>query len=319
MEKTTQANALPGAEAVQSMSVDEVRKLVESMSTQGVTRRFIADEAGYSASALSSWMKGTYGKGGEDRTFEISLRSALERILQKRFFSGNRDARKFRRVNTSVAESVFLAAKSCQHQGLMGLITGNGGRGKSTAAEMYAASHSGVTYVQTSPFMTKKHLMSAIAEPLDVSAKSSYDLLVGICEKMRQSKSLVIIDEAEHLSLDILDAVRQINDWSGAGILFIGQEPFYTMLAKARKSHEYLVDRFKLRMRVSNLGLSDVKMLVSTELPDLDGHAGAFLKACGGSARFLETLTYKLLSQISAGDELTDRMIFETAESVKIF
>jgi hypothetical protein len=301
------------------MTIDELKILVQDMTGQGVTRRFIAEESGYSGSALSSWMKGTYGKGGEDRTFEMALRSALERILQKRFFSGNRDARKFPRMNTSVAESVFLAAKSCQHQGLMGLITGSGGRGKSTAAEMYTASHSGVVYVQTSPVMTKKHLMAAIAEPLDVSGKSSYDLLVGICEKMRQSKCLVIIDEAEHLSLDILDAVRQINDWSGAGLLFIGQEPFYAMLAKARKSHEYLVDRFKLRMRVSDLGLSDVRMLVSTEITELDGHAAAFLKACGGSARFLETLTYKLLPLVSSGEALSERMILETAEAVKIF
>ncbi|NMW18067.1 MAG: AAA family ATPase [Chlorobiaceae bacterium] len=321
MNETTQTEVqtLPGAEAVQQMTADEVRRLVEAVSSNGVTRKFIAEEAGYSGAALSSWMAGRYTKTGEDKTFEVALRSALERILQKRFFSGNKSARKFRRVATSVSEAVFLAAKTCQNQGLMGLLTGVGGRGKTTAAEMYAASNTNVIYVRTSPFMTRKQLMTAISVPCDVQEKSAYEMLVKICEKLQQAKSLVIIDEAENLSLDLLDAVRQINDWAGAGLLFIGQENFYTMLARARKSHEYLVDRFKLRMRVADLGLTDVQYLVTTEIANLNGHASAFLKACGGSARFLETLTYKLLPRLQGGEVLSDRMIFETAESVRIF
>ena len=72
-------------------------------------------------------------------------------------------------------------------------------------------------------------------------------------------------------------------------------------------------------MRVTDLGLTDVQHLVATEITQLNGHASAFLKACGGSARFLETLTYKLLPKLQSGEALSDRMIFETAESVKIF
>lgn len=319
MEEHAQLKGIPGAESVQGMSADDLRGLVELISKHGVTRRFIAESAGYSGSALSSWMKGTYGKGGDDRTFELALRSAMERILQKRFFSGNKASGKFPRLITTVAQSIFTAAQSCHQQGLMGLVTGPAGRGKTTAAEMYAASNSGVVYVPSSPFMTKKHLMSAIARPLEVDAKSSYDLLVGICEKLTKQKSLIIIDEAEHLSLDLLDAVRQINDWSGAGLLFIGQEQFYTMLAKARRSHEYLVDRFKLRMAVRDLVSSDVELLVSTEIPEVNGYVSEFLKACGGSARLLETLTYNLRELVEAGEKLSPRIIHDTAESVKIF
>jgi DNA transposition AAA+ family ATPase len=322
MEQIKQQLTLPGAEAVQQMSAVEVRELVALLSDHGVTRRAIADEAGYSPSALSSWMNGRYSrKDGdeEDRTFETTLRSALERILQKRFNAGNRESRKFRRVKTSVADAVFLAARTCQYQGLMGILTGRGGRGKTTAAEMYAAANANVVYVPTSKFMTGKQLMRAIGEQIDVQEKSSHDSLMKICEKLRNKKSLIIIDESENISLDLLDSVRHINDLCGAGLLFIGQEPFYTMLAKARKAHEYLVDRFKLRMRVSDLGLKDVEMLVSTEITQLNGHTASFLDACGGSARFLETIVYKLLPRIQAGEELSARVVAETAEAVKIF
>ena len=318
MNETTQVGMLPGAEAVQTMSVEELQGLVKLICQNGASQKSIADEAGYSGAALSTWLKGTYSKN-DDRTFEIALRSALERILQKRFFSGNVISRKFRRVNTSVTNIVFSVAKSCQQQGLMGLLTGSGGRGKTTAAEMYAASNSNVIYIRTSSFMTRTQLIGAIAAPLDATEKSAYGMLVKICEKLQQAKSLVIIDEAENIPLELLDAVRQINDWSGCGLLFIGQENFYTMLARARKSHEYLVDRFKLRMRVADLGLSDVSALVGTEIAELNGFAGAFLKASGGSARFLETLTYNILPRIKAGEVLTERMIVDTAESVKIF
>ncbi len=318
MAETTQMQMLPGAESVQTMSVEEVQGLVRLICQSGASQKSIADEAGYSAAALSTWLKGTYSKH-EDKTFEIALRSALERILQKRFFSGNRVSRKFRRVNTSVTNTVFSVAKNCQQQGMMGLLTGSGGRGKTTAAEMYAASNSNVIYVRTSPFMTRTQLIGAIAAPLNAIEKSAYAMQVSICDRVKGARSLIIIDEAENISLEILDAVRQINDWSGCGLLFIGQENFYTMLARARKSHEYLVDRFKIRQRVTDLGLSDVSALVETEIPELNGHARHFLKACGGSARFLETLTYNVLQRIKGGEELSDRMITETAESVKIF
>ncbi|UZJ41142.1 ATP-binding protein [Prosthecochloris sp. SCSIO W1101] len=316
MEKRKQT-ALPGAEVVSGMTPDELRELVRDISRQGMTRKVIAEEAGYRDSALSAWMNKKYSV--KDMAFEVALRSALERILERRFMSGNREAKKFRRVKTSVVEAVFSTAKICQFQGLIGLLTGKGGRGKTTAAEMYRTSVSNVIYVRTSRFMTRKHLMQAIAKQVGVDEKSAYDMLVKVCEKLRRRKSLVIVDEAENISLDLLDTVRQINDWANAGLLFIGQEAFYDTLARARPSHEYLVDRFKLRMRVKDLGLVDVRMLAETELLLQNSLEKALLRACNGSARFLETLVFKLVQMIDDGLELDERLIVKTADAVKIF
>lgn len=316
MERRKQT-ALPGAEVVYGMTPDELRELVRDISQQGMTRKVIAEEAGYRDSALSAWMNKKYSV--KDMAFEVALRSALERILERRFMSGNREAKKFRRVKTSVVEAVFSTAKICQFQGLIGLLTGKGGRGKTTAAEMYKASVSNVIYVRTSRFMTRKHLMQAIAKQVGVDEKSAYDMLVKVCEKLRRRKSLVIFDEAENISLDLLDTVRQINDWANAGLLFIGQEAFYDTLARARPSHEYLVDRFKLRMRVKDLGLADVKTLAETELLLQNSLEKALLRACNGSARFLETLVFKLVQMIDDGLELDERLIVKTADAVKIF
>lgn len=308
---------MPGAEVVSGMTPDELRELVRDISQQGMTRKVIAEEAGYRDSALSAWMNKKYSV--KDMAFEVALRSAMERILERRFMSGNREAKKFHRVKTSVVEAVFSTAKICQFQGLIGLLTGKGGRGKTTAAEMYRASVSNVIYVRTSRFMTRKHLMQAIAKQVGVDEKSAYDMLVKVCEKLRRRKSLVIFDEAENISLDLLDTVRQINDWANAGLLFIGQEAFYDTLARARPSHEYLVDRFKLRMRVKDLGLADVKMLAETELLLQNSLEKALLRACNGSARFLETLVFKLVQMIDDGLELDERLIVKTADAVKIF
>lgn len=316
MEEKKQ-KALPGAEVVAEMTADELRELVRDISQQGLTRKFIAEEAGYRDSALSAWMNKKYSV--KDMAFEVALRSALERILERRFMSGNREAKKFRRVKTSVVEAMFSTAKICQYQGLIGLLTGKGGRGKTTAAEMYRASVSNVVYVRTSRFMTRKHLMQAIAKQVAVDEKSAYEMLVKVCGKLRRRKSLVIFDEAENISLDLLDTVRQINDWANAGLLFIGQEAFYDTLAKARPSHEYLVDRFKLRMRVKDLGLADVKMLAETEMFLQKGLEKTLLRVCDGSARFLETLVFKLVQMVEEGLELDERLIVKTADAVKIF
>ena len=320
MDETTQAGfVIPGAEAVQSMSVDELKALVRELTTHhGITGRFIAQAAGYSPAALTTWMKGKYGKG-TDVTFENTLRSALEKILSQRFFAGNETARKFARMRTSVADAVFCAAASCQKRGLIGLVTGPGGRGKTTAAEMYAASHADVVYIATSPLMTTvSSLIREIAAALDVQSRSTFGLQKGICDKLQHRKALIMVDEAENIPLDFLDALRVLNDQAGIGILFIGQDRFFTMLAKSRKQHEYLVDRFRLRTRVSDLGISDVQLLAGSEI-SVTGIETALLRACGGSARFLETLVFHLRDIETVGDALTDKVVAETAEAVRIF
>ena len=319
MEQHAQLTGMPGAEAVASMSLEELRHLVEMVSSQGVTRKAIAEEAGYSGSALSSWMKGAYGRGGDDRGFELALRGALERILVRRFMAGNRSAQRFRRVPTTVTETVFGIAQTCQHKGWMGILTGAPGRGKTTAAEMYRATADDVVYVWTSKFMTPRKLMTAIADQVQVVEKSTYDMQVRVCEELQKTKSLVIIDEAENLGLDMLDSLRQLNDWSGAGLLFIGQDVFYTMIARARKTHEYLADRFKVRGRVKDIQLADVERLLSTEVATHSAIAPALLQACEGSARVLETLIFNLLPMIDGGTGLDEAMIREAVDQIRVF
>lgn len=309
---------LPGAEVVAGMSDGELRQLVKDMSAQGLSRNRIADEAGYTPGALSGWMNGRYS--AKDQTiFVAALKAAAERLLEKRFSAGNATGKKFARQETSVTLAVFDAAKICQHGGLMGLFTGRGGLGKTTAAEMYAARTPNVAYVWTSRFMTKRQLMEKVAEQCGVRESSSFGMLEKVCEVLQSKKSLVIIDESENLSLDVLDSVRQINDQSGAGLLFIGQEPFYELLAKSRRTHEYLVDRFKARSRVKGIGLGDVRLLAGTVLQDIGGIEKALLSASNGSARFLESLVFRLDDLAREGVELDERLVRQTADAVRIF
>lgn len=300
------------------MSDDELRQLVKDISAQGLSRNLIADEAGYVPSALSSWMTGKY-KAKDQSAFVGALKASLERLLEKRFSSGNTTGKKFPRQETSVTLAVFEAARICQFRGLMGLFTGRGGLGKTTAAEMYAAKTSNVVYVWTSKFMTKRQLMIKIGEQCGVSDATSFGILEKVCEALKSRKSLVIIDESENLSLDVLDTVRQINDVSGAGLLFIGQEPFYELLAKSRRTHEYLVDRFKASARAKGIGLADVRLLAGTVLPNIEGVEKVLLTACNGSARFLESLVFKLDDLVREGVELDEKLVLQTADAVRIF
>ena len=70
---------------------------------------------------------------------------------------------------------------------------------------------------------------------------------------------------------------------------------------------------------MTSIGLADVRLLAGAVLPGIDGLEKVLLAACAGSARFLETLVFKLDDQVKAGLDLDERLILQTADAVRIF
>lgn len=322
MDETTQGiTVIPEAGAVHSMTGDELRQLVRLLVSKGVTQRYISDKAGYdkAGARLAQFLKAAGVDAGFE-TFTVALKSALALIISERFSLADTTARKFQRMETSVTQDLFNAARICQNRGMMGYLTGPGGSGKTTSAKMYAAQTMNVVYVACNELMGRPYdLIRRVAKSLDIYERSRYDSIQAILDRLSMSRALLLVDEADVVPVSFLSALRIFNDEGGIGMLFVGQEGLQRTLRSSVKSHRYLTSRFRHQEHTRAIGMDDVRMLAESVLGPLESGVVAALRAASaGVTRDLETLCYALHDFAVAGEVLGEKLVKQAAESVLI-
>lgn len=75
-----------------------------------------------------------------------------------------------------------------------------------------------------------------------------------LVEQLRGTNRLIIVDEADHLSFSALQAVRNLNDRAGVGIVFSGNDKIYLQMTSPRKGYEFdqIRTRIIVRKKVHN-------------------------------------------------------------------
>lgn len=75
-----------------------------------------------------------------------------------------------------------------------------------------------------------------------------------LVEHLTGTNRLIIIDEADHLSLDALQAVRNLNDEANCGIVLSGNDKIYTQMIDPhrRSAFEQIRTRIVVRKKVFN-------------------------------------------------------------------
>jgi len=85
-----------------------------------------------------------------------------------------------------------------------------------------------------------------------------------IVRKVDKSGGLLVIEEAQHLGVPALDQVRAINDATGLGVAFVGNERVYARMARGIQA-PYLAQlrsRIGMPVRLARPLAGDVKALM---------------------------------------------------------
>lgn len=178
----------------------------------------VAKELGISKTTLSMWLNGTYTGNNEE-------------VAQK--------AEQFMTMGTArqaLAKDPDICLTVDNTEKILGMVTmthvtgdilllyGSAGCGKTTALKHYSQNNNGVIYVEAdvtinSPRSILLLLIEAIGEePRGATA----DMMRLLVSKLRDTKQLIIIDEAQHLTPKSFDGLRALNDKAGVGIVFSG-------------------------------------------------------------------------------------------------
>lgn len=267
----------------------QVKQLIAD---KGFTQAQIAKECGFSGGALSSYFKGTYG--GDNDKIEVALQSWLDGQTKKTatFVS----APDF--VDTPTAAKIFADFDFVKMFGKMGVVYGASGVGKTQAARQYTRANNNVWMITARPSIcTINEVLYEMALELGISdaPKRAGKLSRMLKIKLAGTRGLVIIDEADHLPLKVLEELRILQEDSEVGFMLIGNDKVYTQMQGGfNQRHEFarLWSRNAKRQSVQKNSKKDIDAVAAAWGLELsDSKLMTALYSIGQGAGSLRALT----------------------------
>lgn len=229
---------------------DTRTELKEFMELSGKSQRQISKETGLSTSVISQFLEGTYTGNNEkvEQTIKQYLTVSKERLNSVQttvFFEGL--------YNT---QNVLFACAYAHLHNDIALVSGDAGAGKTTALEHYTKNNTGVIMVTADSCTTSATaILRVIAEKVgkQINCRKSV-LMQELISQLDGTNRLIIIDEADHLTLQALQAVRNLNDRAKVGIVLSGNDKIYRQMLTGQKGQEFdqIRTRISVRKRVVN-------------------------------------------------------------------
>lgn len=240
----------------QEISIEQAIEFVkEYIGRTGKTQAAVAQELGISSGALSSFISGSYKT---PHTIVPKVRNLME-ISEKKKISLNDPPF----VETSVSKMVKNAIKYSHIRGKISVVYGDAGIGKTQAFRNYLKENGLAIGITISPtYASITGVNELLAEQLGVRERVARKITNEIISRLRGSGRVIIIDEAQHLTVKALNHIRCLADEAEIGVCLIGNEEVYSKLKGTGKADfAQLFSRIGMREPVSihNITREDVK------------------------------------------------------------
>ena len=233
------------------------------METKKMSQAQFANMVGVSESTISRWLKGDY-PNMESVSAKVRLYLDKESLREQSLEAGSIDF-----VMTNVSKKIWQVLEYSRLQKKLSIIYGDAGIGKTKTAREWAKGKSDVVFVTVTPaFGNQKPFLKLLARTLKTSRTGTVDdLYLDILDRLESRDMTIIIDEAQHLTVKTLEAIRSINDSTGTAIVLIGNEVVYSkMMGKQQAEFAQLFSRIGMRssLSVDMLTAEDVKQIFGT-------------------------------------------------------
>jgi DNA transposition AAA+ family ATPase len=218
---------------------------------------------GVGKARLSQWLNGVYK--GSVPTIEESIRRWLDSRQTATTLEGQMPTAP-EWVETPSARAVLSALSFAQMAEAVSVVYGGAGVGKTTTLARYKQQAPNVWVVTATPAVSAPGpILTRIAQALGIRSTGAVHMVeANIIERVRETRGLLVIDEAQHLTHRALDAIRSIHDAAGIGLALVGNEIVYSQLTGGSRSVGFaqLFSRVAKRVRLSRAKDADVTALL---------------------------------------------------------
>ena len=272
---------------------------------RGWSRAEAASRIGMSETRLSRWMANKY-RGDNARTAQLVARwlETEQDMWTARMVGLDRHA------DLAVTDQVERAASHAQANADIAVVFGAAGAGKTWALKHYCRARAGAWHVAMSPAVTTPaSVLSRIARALGAGAGLVTTALLeqAVVDRLSGAgSSLLVVDEAHHLTQQLLDVVRWVHDQAACGLVLCGNEPLWGRLASGDRAAQ-IVSRVGLTYRLRRPAVADVVALAAMLMgaaPERKAR-GAVLTAASGMGGL--RAVRKLISQAALLAAAEDR------------
>ena len=162
---------------------------------------------------------------------------------------------------TRALDEITMAVSFAEAAGDISLVYGDAGLGKTVSLQQYAGQHPDVIYIELKD--CDKSVKGVCEKILSCIGKlqrgTDRTLVDAITDYLTVNPRLIIIDEAQHLSVRALENLRAINDVTESGIVLCGNPTVYDrMHGRGQAYFAQLYSRIGIRRHIAEPSLEDI-------------------------------------------------------------
>ena len=251
MKESEAKNKPPGSSQIELLGplVDAVR---DAIAADGLTQAAAAERMGVGASALNQWLGGKY-RGDVDALSRAARQWLDDRERGRSLTAALPEPPAW--VETPISRRVAGALSYGHSAGDLVAVIGPPGTGKTVACMRYAAARNTAWLVTASPATRSvSACLRRAAEATGITAGAYVPgIEAALADKLRASRGILVVDEANHLRTDAIETLRALHDASGCGLALVGTSVLWDRLSgsASRRPDEFAQLQSRVGRRVT--------------------------------------------------------------------
>ncbi len=260
------------------------------MQTLQVNHRIASRMIGTSETTLRKWLANN--ATGNVVDLEEKIKTFIEREQEK--LAAVRLNVPF--VDVKVYRTISRGLRACHLDNVMGMIYGESGLGKTTAAQEYAKRYRDVIYIEAHRAYSAKILFKHLHLLLGGNGiGSTCSMMDDVIERLRNSGRFIIIDQAEYLNETTLHLLRTVYDHAHIGIALLGTNELFIQVRKRRGELAQVLTRIAIPARLNRWEDEDLVLVARATFPKQKNLALEFAKRAKGNGMVLRNLMFNTL------------------------